>query len=83
MARFLGGVVLVGIWFVASAFLFFPVAFMKNGLLLTGALLFMLASLIAAVATYAKRKDSVAYGFAAAPGVAFAIWGAIDELLRR
>jgi hypothetical protein len=83
MARFFGGVLLVGIWFVASALLLFPIAFMINGLLLTGGLLFILVSLIAGLTTYVKRKDSVAYAFAAAPGMAFAIWSAIDEILRK
>jgi hypothetical protein len=81
MARFIGGALLVGAWFVASAFLMFPVAFMMNGLLFAGALIFILASLIAAITTYVKRKDSVAYAFAVAPGIAYVIWVAVDEFL--
>ena len=83
MARVFGGLLLVGIWFVSSAFLYFPVAFLRNGLLLTGVLLLMLGSLIAGVVAYVKRKDSIAYAFAAAPGFAFAIWGAIEDIARR
>jgi hypothetical protein len=83
MARLLGGLFLAGVWFVSSAFLILPVAFMQNGLLLTGALLFVLACLVAAINTYVKRRDSTAYTFAAVPGLAFAIWGAVDELLAK
>jgi hypothetical protein len=83
MARFFGGLLLLGIWFAASAFLIFPVAFLKNGLLLTGALLLVLASLIAGLTAYVKRKDSIGYAFAAAPGFAFAAWVAIEDIARR
>jgi hypothetical protein len=83
MGRLFGGLLLVGVWFVASAFLILPAGFMQNGLLLTGALLFVLACLIAAITSYAKRRDSTAYTFAVAPGLAFAIWGAVDELLAK
>jgi hypothetical protein len=83
VARFFGGLLLVGIWFAASAFLIFPVAFKQNGLLLTGALLLVLISLIAGITTYVKRKDPIAYALAAAPGFAFAIWVAIEDLMRK
>jgi hypothetical protein len=83
MGRFFGGILLVAIWFVASAFLYFPVGFLHNGLLLTGALLLILASLIAGVIAYLKRKDNIAYAFAAAPGLTFAIWAAIEDIVRK
>jgi hypothetical protein len=83
MGRFFGGVLLLGIWFAASAFLILPVAFLKNGLLLTGALLLVLASVVAGLIAFVKRKDSLGYAFAAAPGFAFAAWVAIEDIVRR
>ena len=83
MARFFGGVFLVGISAIASAFLYFPVAFTQNAWLVTGFFLFILASLISALVTYAKRKDSIAYPLAAAPIILFVIAAAIEDLLRR
>jgi hypothetical protein len=66
---------------VCSGFLYVPVVFTKNGLLVAGFFLFIIVSLIAALITYANRKDSLAYAIAAAPGIAFAIGVPIAEAL--